>query len=81
MDAEVAQGIIADVYALIRADRDSGLSPVGVVLSPDMHDVIETYRAHLGELPGGDYLSKYELFGLPIFIEPNIDRPRLMRRD
>jgi len=63
--------IIASVYARARELRSSGIEPKRVVMPRRYYQAVQAYRATLGELanPELDYLGKYELFGLPIFVD------------
>lgn len=42
-----------------------------VVMSPEHYELIQSYRARLGDMPEGgvDYLDRYRLFDLDICIE------------
>lgn len=66
-----AEELIAGVYAQIRQARERGREVTGVVLPLAFYHVIQQYRARLGETKGElpDYLSRYELFGVPIYTD------------
>lgn len=71
-----AEELIADVYGRISRAREAGqATPSRIVMSVTNYRLLQSYRARLGETPDPslDYLGKYELFGLPIFIEEEVD--------
>jgi hypothetical protein len=69
-----AEEIIADIWRQIRDLHERGLKPDSVVLSPSIYRLIQAYRAGLGDLeePGKDYLTRYAIFGLPVFIDSGL---------
>ena len=66
-----AQELLVTLWRQISEMRKAGETPVRVVLDPSDYTAIQNYHAHLGTLPNKelDYISKYELFGLPVFVE------------
>jgi hypothetical protein len=68
-----AQQVLVEVWSALSAARDAGEAPNGVVLSPEDYRAVQHYHAHLGTLPNEslDYIGKYELFGVTVFVEPN----------
>jgi hypothetical protein len=69
-----AEEIIADLWRQIRGFHEQGVRPDMIILSPAVYRRIQAYRTGLGDLadPEKDYLSRHEVFGLPIFIDPGI---------
>lgn len=76
--------LIAQIYAQVVALRSSRggvptATPGRIVMSIDHYRLLQDYRARLGDAPspGLEYLGRYELFGLPIYIndeaEPRIE--------
>ncbi len=88
--APKAEELIAEIYGLIAkkreaaslwplsSDSSSTTAPSRIVMSMEHYRIVQSYRARLGETPDPDldYLGKYELFGLPVFIDDQID-PRV----
>ena len=69
-----AEEIISELWRQIRSMRDEGKKPEKVILSPDNYKTVQLWHAALGELPdpSKDYISKYSIFNLPVFIEPGV---------
>ena len=67
--------VLASLWAQIVAKRERGEEPAQVVLDMATYRRIQRYHAHLGTLPNAelDYIAKYEIFGLPIYIDDNAD--------
>lgn len=70
-----AEALLATLWGEIRSRRERGEDPELVVLSMDNYRRIQRYHAHLGNLPNADldYISKYELFGLPIYVDDAVE--------
>lgn len=66
-----AEELIVDIYRQRDEMIRSGLKPDRVIMSRDHYDLIQAYRASLGEMPLGktDYLDRYRVFDLEICIE------------
>lgn len=69
-----AEEIIAEIWKQIGEIRARNGRPGRVVLSPDCYQLVQQYRAGLGDLanPALDYISRYEVFGLPVYIDPSV---------
>ncbi|MDR1625894.1 MAG: hypothetical protein LBT33_05075 [Spirochaetia bacterium] len=73
--------IIAELWRQIRALRAAGKKPQSVLLSVEDYRAVQAWHAALGELPdpAQDYISKYAIFSLPVFVE-NGAAPRVQTR-
>jgi hypothetical protein len=70
-DGCTAEEVLLEIYSQKTRIVESGGRPDRVVLSMDRYRLIQEYRARLGDVPPGmtDYLGKYELFGLPVYLD------------
>jgi hypothetical protein len=70
-DEPRAEEIIVEVYRMLREARARGEEPDRVIMDRETYERLQAYRARLGEAPEGkaDYLGRYSLFGLEIFVE------------
>lgn len=70
-DLPRAEEVIAAVYAQLCTVREGGRRPSAIVMPPALYQVVQRYRALLGDVPDGlpDYLGKYDLFGVPIYTD------------
>lgn len=66
-----AEEIIAEAFRQKTLAVREGQTVTGVVLSRANYDRIQQYHARLGELSGEveDYIGKYTLFGMQIYID------------
>jgi hypothetical protein len=66
-----AEEIIVEALRQKNEILHSGGVPRGVVLSRANYERIQRYHAGLGEVTGEveDYIGKYRLFGMPIYID------------
>jgi hypothetical protein len=69
------EALLAALWSEIRSRRDRGETPELVVLSMENYRKIQRYHAELGTLPNADldYISRYELFGLPIYVDDAVE--------
>lgn len=76
-DQPRAEELIVEIYRQIQRLRTSG-HPTRVVLNRVQYDLLQAYRARLGELPDEqpDYLEKYAVFGLELHID-DCSEPRV----
>ena len=67
--------VLASLWAQILAKRERGEEPSRVVMNMATYRRIQRYHAYLGTLPNAelDYIAKYEIFGLPIYIDDHAD--------
>jgi hypothetical protein len=65
---------LVEIYRQKSVLTESGETPVRVVLSMERYKAVQDFRVRLGETPPGlpDYLGKYELFGLTVFIDDRV---------
>jgi hypothetical protein len=72
-----AEELIVEIYRQIRA-MSAGSQPKRVVLNRTHYDILQAYRARLGELPDErpDYLERYAIFGLELAID-DCEQPRV----
>jgi hypothetical protein len=63
--------IIAELWRQIRDLREAGKRPAKILMSVEDYRVVQAWHAVLGELsdPARDYISKYAIFNVPVFIE------------
>jgi len=63
--------VILEAYRQRSEALAGGRAVSRVVMSPSDYELIQRYRARLGELPerGVDYLDRYRLFDLEICVE------------
>jgi len=66
-----AEELINRVYTQKSDLLRSGHRPERIVMSRANYDLLEDYRRRLAPLPPGipDYITRYTLFNLPIYIE------------
>jgi hypothetical protein len=69
-----AEEIIVEALRQKNEALSRGRTPTGVVLSRANYALIQRYHAGLGEVQGAvdDYIGKYSLFGMPIYIDNNV---------
>lgn len=66
-----AEELLVDIWGRITAARERGEEPERVVLSMRNYRLIQRYHARLGLLENSelDYISRYEVFGLPVYVD------------
>jgi hypothetical protein len=66
-----AEDIIAQAYKYKSEFEAQGKKPERIVMTRAQYELVQAWHQRLGELPPGmqDYISRYELFGIPIFIQ------------
>ena len=66
-----AEDIIAQVYKHKTELEAQGKKPERIVLTRAQYELVQAWHLGLGLPPPGlqDYVSRYEIFGIPIFIE------------
>jgi hypothetical protein len=71
-----AEELIVEIYRQREEIAAAGSRPSRVLMSRQHYDVIQAYRARLGEVMSEkiDYLGRYRLFDLEICIE-ELDAP------
>lgn len=70
-----AEEIIALIYRKRQELVSRGRRPVKIVLSKENCDTLEDYRRRLPPFPPGvpDYITRYSLFELPIYVDDTTD--------
>jgi hypothetical protein len=63
--------IVAELWRQIREIQAAGKKPEKIVMPIEKYRLVQIWHALLGELPdpSKDYISKYAIFNLPVFIE------------
>lgn len=69
-----AEEIIVEALRQKNEAVSQGRTPTGVVLSRRNYELVQRYHAGLGEVQGAveDYIGKYSLFGMPIYIDNEV---------
>lgn len=63
--------IIAELWRQMRDLREAGKRPAAILMSVEDYRIVQAWHAVLGELsdPARDYISKYSIFNVPVFVE------------
>jgi hypothetical protein len=63
--------IVAGLWQQIQSLREAGKQPEKIIMSTGNYRAVQAWHAALGELsdPTKDYITKYTIFNLPVFIE------------
>ena len=74
-----AQEILLVLFSQKRDLIAAGGTPSRVVLSQQNYRTVQRFHASLGELPNPeiDYITRYTVFGLPVFTEEGSDGCRV----
>ena len=69
-----AEELLVEIWGRITAFREGGGEPERLVLSMRNYRLIQNYHARLGLLENNelDYISRYEIFGLPVYVDNEI---------
>ncbi len=62
--------LIVEVYRQYREQIEAGGRPTRVLLTTSQYNLLQSYRARLGEMPDNqlDYLERYAIFGLEMHV-------------